>query len=371
MSEEGQVLTVSSDVVPAVPESEPVERDEQGRFVKQDEAPEPEVAVDEPTQDTAGDEQELLRARVESAELTEKAARLGLLGQLDENLPADQWVHLRNLQEQHGVKNLSQETQEKLASSSQTANRTEARPDHPASSSDNDQQVLDAYRERAQNFAASNPDYNDVLSRIELNDNIAPAVQVALVQHENGPELAYYLGQNPDVANQLNSMSATRAVAELGRIAGDLAQRNQTYDAWMAEHLGVEIPPSVMSEYQRKADKLPALSEEERGIAAAVYPAAHVSRTIIAMGRPDIAVHLVREPALVGRLNSMHPMAAAGELARIARELASEGANSKIDGPGPSPIRPIKKTAPTATGLADDLPMDQWMKRREAEARRK
>jgi hypothetical protein len=37
----------------------------------------------------------------------------------------------------------------------------------------------------------------------------------------------------------------------------------------------------------------------------------------------------------------------------------------------PAPIRPVRKPAPTATGLSDDLPIEEWMKRRNAHLRKK
>jgi hypothetical protein len=36
----------------------------------------------------------------------------------------------------------------------------------------------------------------------------------------------------------------------------------------------------------------------------------------------------------------------------------------------PAPIKPVRKPSPTHTGLSDDLPINEWVKRREAQLRK-
>lgn len=64
------------------------------------------------------------------------------------------------------------------------------------------------------------PDYGEVVGKSDVP--IAAHVGEALMDADRGPELAYHLAQNPDVAAKLNSMSAARAAMELGRIEASL-----------------------------------------------------------------------------------------------------------------------------------------------------
>jgi hypothetical protein len=196
------------------------------------------------------------------------------------------------------------------------------------------------------------------------------------LENERGPELAYYVGEHPEIWDRLNGLSAAGAVTEIGRIAERLTQRAETHDAVGREHLSVNIPASMVADYQRKAlelHKSDPLSQEEIGIAWAVGVAPHVTHTVIALGRPDLARHLIRNISLVGKLNNMHPLAAAGELAHIAHQLDSEASDSterRAAVQVPAPIRPVRKPSPTSTGLSDSLPIEEWVKRREAQLRK-
>jgi hypothetical protein len=102
---------------------------------------------------------------------------------------------------------------------------------------------------------------------------------------------------------------------------------------------------------------------------------------------PDVAYYLAQHPAERKELLSLSPNRAAAQLGRISDKLATskeEEPEEEIEGeepeedseeelrapekkaaPAPKPITPVKKVAPTATGLDDDLPIDEWLKRRE------
>lgn len=68
--------------------------------------------------------------------------------------------------------------------------------------------------------AATLPDYNEVVGKSDIP--IANHVADALMDADRGPELAYHLAKNPDVATRLNEMSPMRAAVELGKIEASL-----------------------------------------------------------------------------------------------------------------------------------------------------
>jgi len=76
------------------------------------------------------------------------------------------------------------------------------------------------WADRQEVAKASLPDYDTVVGSSDMP--IAEHVRDALLDSERGPELAYHLARNPAFADQLNSMSATRAALELGRLETQL-----------------------------------------------------------------------------------------------------------------------------------------------------
>ena len=144
-----------------------------------------------------------------------------------------------------------------------------------ADQQERDREVVDSYQERSSEFAAEKEDFNEVVGRIKIAADVAPGVQVAIMEDENGPALAYFLGQHPEVCQQLSELSPARALTHLGRIS------------------------------------------------AALFPDA-------------------------------------------TEESDSEDSPSpKAARPAPAPLKPVKKVAPTDSGLSDDEPMDKWLAKRQ------
>lgn len=65
------------------------------------------------------------------------------------------------------------------------------------------------------------PDYAEVVGSSEVP--ILQHVAQALMDADRGPELAYHMAQNPEVAERLNKMSPMKAALELGRLETALA----------------------------------------------------------------------------------------------------------------------------------------------------
>lgn len=131
------------------------------------------------------------------------------------------------------------------------------------------QEVVEYYQEASTAFRAEHEDFNEVVGRIKMAQDVAMPVQNAIMEDENGPQLAYFLGHHPEVCDQLSELSPTKALVMLGRISAQL------------------------------------------------FP-----------------------------------------------EEAEEDSPETVTKPAPAPLRPVKKSSPTSTGLSDDLPMDEWLARR-------
>jgi hypothetical protein len=53
---------------------------------------------------------------------------------------------------------------------------------------------------------------------------IGTKAQAAILQEDNGPEIAYYLGRNPEEARRLGKMKGNEAVKEVRRISNKLTE---------------------------------------------------------------------------------------------------------------------------------------------------
>lgn len=86
----------------------------------------------------------------------------------------------------------------------------------------------ETFKERVIEFAKATPDYVDVVG----NSNVPIADHVAehLTESEVGPQLAYHLAKNPDIAQRLNAMTPNAAAREVGRLEGLLAKPRSAGD---------------------------------------------------------------------------------------------------------------------------------------------
>lgn len=81
----------------------------------------------------------------------------------------------------------------------------------------------------------------------------------------------------------------------------------------------------------------------------------------------EVYYHLGKNLDDADRVLSLPPVKMALELAKIAAKLGAPSKQSKA----PPPIKPIGGKAAPSGDLSDDLPMDEWLKRRSETARRK
>ena len=79
--------------------------------------------------------------------------------------------------------------------------------------------VLTTYNERVDEFKAAHEDWGEVVGQ---NIDIPQGVQLAILEMDNGPEVAYFLGLHPQVCKDLNAMSQPRAIVEIAKISARL-----------------------------------------------------------------------------------------------------------------------------------------------------
>ena len=99
--------------------------------------------------------------------------------------------------------------------------------------------VADKFADREKVFAESVKDYEEVVRNPSLK--ITPSMAAVMKGRENGPELAYYLGSNPDIAKKLSALSPEDAGFEMGLIHTKLSAEK----AKVAQKTVTKTPPPV------------------------------------------------------------------------------------------------------------------------------
>lgn len=79
----------------------------------------------------------------------------------------------------------------------------------------------ETWQSRAAEARKQLTDFDEVMSSADVP--MRGTVIEALKESDRGPELAYHLAKNPDVAQRLNTMSERQALIELGRLEASLA----------------------------------------------------------------------------------------------------------------------------------------------------
>jgi len=80
--------------------------------------------------------------------------------------------------------------------------------------------TVEAYESRKDKFIKDHPDFEDVVENDEIQ--ISTPMSHAILTSEDGPAMAYYLGQNPDEASRISKLDPINAVYEMGRISARL-----------------------------------------------------------------------------------------------------------------------------------------------------
>lgn len=84
-------------------------------------------------------------------------------------------------------------------------------------------EVLSEYNRQLEATRAKYADFDDVVEGIANgNVQIPSALTPAIMEADNGPDIAYYLGKHPEEAQKICEMSLARAAVEIGRISARL-----------------------------------------------------------------------------------------------------------------------------------------------------
>lgn len=79
--------------------------------------------------------------------------------------------------------------------------------------------VFDKYNERIEEAKERYDDFEEVVGKAALIPN---EVALAIVELENGPDVAYYLGKNTAICKELMNMSILKALTKIGSISQNL-----------------------------------------------------------------------------------------------------------------------------------------------------
>ena len=87
------------------------------------------------------------------------------------------------------------------------------------------QYMVQTFAERSNTFAETQPDFNAKLSDPNFVQTFkqSPSVQEAVLTSDNGPAMAYYLASNPQVAQEIASLSPVMAGMKLAGIESKLS----------------------------------------------------------------------------------------------------------------------------------------------------
>jgi scaffolding protein len=104
------------------------------------------------------------------------------------------------------------------------------------------QKNWNGYKEKVATFKEDHDDWDDVMS---ANIPIQESVYLAVHELENGPEVAYYLGKNPDYAKKLHAMSSLSAIMEIGNLSQRLKPKSAKREADEVRGSTKKIPDPV------------------------------------------------------------------------------------------------------------------------------
>jgi uncharacterized protein YicC (UPF0701 family) len=132
-----------------------------------------------------------------------------------------------------------------------------------------EQQRLSSFAERQRAFAKTAPDFEAKVMR-DPTLPISGAMRDVIVDSPSGPEIAYYLANNRDVAEQIARLPSHLAALEMGRIEGRLTAQKEAVKRPPPVSKAPPPPPTVeasevevektydnmsMTEFMRKREK--------------------------------------------------------------------------------------------------------------------
>jgi hypothetical protein len=96
------------------------------------------------------------------------------------------------------------------------AQKTSKAEAEAATARESQQQMFDSYNERLAAFEAEHPDFQEAVNSIEYD--LSREVGLAILAHERGPEIAYYIANNDDEAFNLANTLPQNAAKAVDRL---------------------------------------------------------------------------------------------------------------------------------------------------------
>jgi hypothetical protein len=110
-------------------------------------------------------------------------------------------------------------------------------------------EVFDAYNRKVAEAKSVHEDFAEVVGQ---DLSIPIGVQLAVVEMDNGPEVAYFLGSNPELCEELMKMSPLKAIAEAWKISEKLGESESE-----EEEVEEEKPSAKAKVEEKPARKAP------------------------------------------------------------------------------------------------------------------
>lgn len=111
-------------------------------------------------------------------------------------------------------------------------------------------ETFDAYNRAVAESKSLHEDFDEVVGQ---DITIPQGVQLAIVEMENGPEVAYFLGSNPELCQELMKMSRFKAIAEAWKISEKLGASESDEE----EEVEEEKPAPKAKAEEKPARKAP------------------------------------------------------------------------------------------------------------------
>jgi hypothetical protein len=295
-------------------------------------------------------------------------------GELSDSMPTDEWRAIRDAQVRSGLPDsLRIKAAEIEEPGSEKGDRSAAAEgDQDTAKKEPDSAA--AYQERVTGFVAQHSDFDEVIGRIRMREEVGDAVGRAIMEDENGPAVAYYLGQHPELWEMLSNMAPEAAVdhiaAEVTPKAAELSPKPLTSEE-ITNH------ETFLRKIRMKAAVDPEFGEAKKAIEATGAPRSLLHFITLCLKDIDNGDEVLKvigkNPSLLPTMWQQPPhetglmledIAAGKYPSLLAREEIPERPTAA------KPINPVRKVGATATGLSDDLPVEEWRRRREAQVQR-
>jgi hypothetical protein len=194
---------------------------------------------------------------------------------------------------------------------------------------------------------------------------------------------------DPDFPTVPDYETFTGTHEEWLKILKEIPSKAKAYiESQQAAQREEQLFKAATSSFQERVAKLPdlkAITEAVNGTAMSQEAQGFIGAQLVKIKNgPEVMREIFLDPELheelveldkfqdaQGIISKLHAVSMALRIA--SKKLGEADADTDTDDPpkpatqAPAPLKPLKKSSPTATGLDDDLPWNEWVKRRNAQ----